>query len=346
MKSLEANSGWKRRALSVLLAAAAMSPVLTGVVAMEGCKKKAPPPPPPPPPKPVKVEDPPVDVKAVLQAAKADRRVAVAPGIASNKEELVKAVIALADGLARGDDKKFGALIDPPSRAQLKGMVTAGQWAESTKKIEAVRVVRLMDGAESTPIDSGPAVGGDVKAAMFEAALKSLTPEQKEQLKKDLGHDPKVEDLELIASKLKEKFEEARDAGNLTDEQKKQMELAERGLAMLAAPEGEKKEDKKESSGDGSLFTVTLAVQEPGVAYVTSWIAVEVGGKWTFKASRAEQQGNRRRASDFDAIYNTASSPEGEPAPEAPPAGETPGAPGVDGGSSSGGGKGGARGAG
>lgn len=349
MKSLEAKSGWKRQTLAALLAMAAMSPVLTGVAVMEGCKKKAPPPPPPPPPKPVKVEDPPVDIKAVLQAAKADRRVAVAPGIATNKEALVKAVIALADGLAKGDDKKFSGLIDPASRAQVKSLVTNGQWAEATKKIEAVRVVRLMEGAESTPVDTGPAVGGDIRAAMFEAAMKSLPPEAKEQLKKDLGHDPKAEDLEKIAQKLKEKFEEAKDAGNLTDEQKKQIELAERGLAMLGGGEGdakpEKKEEKKESSSDGSLFTVTLAVQEPGSAYVTSWIAVSVDGQWTFKASSAEQQDKKRRASDFDAVYNTANSADAEASPEPAPSvgGEPAPSPSGDGGSKGGGAKGGPR---
>lgn len=312
---------WSHRPLAILLVAAIISPLVVGVSVMEGCKKKAPPPPPPvpqgPPPPPPEV---PVDFKAVAQTMKADRRVAFAPGVKTTKQPLAEAIVSLADGLARGDDKKFSALIDPMSRNQVKALVSSQTWQEQTKKIEAVRIVRITDGAESTPTEAAPPIGDDIKEEMFKLFVQTLPDASKEELKTELGHDPTPADIEKIVSIMKGKLDGMVDSGALTADQAKQME------ERLAVFETLKPKDqpKAESSGDsGGMYTVTLAVQEPGLAYAIGWIAVEVNGEWTFKASSVSQQANQRRASDFDVIFNTDSgaAPAEEQTPEAPTGG-------------------------
>ena len=218
MKSVK--SSWSHRLVASLLWAATLSPLVAGVSVMEGCKKKAPPPPAPvqvaPPPAPVPD---PIDFKAVAQTMKADRRVAFAPGATTTKQPLAEAIIALADGLARGDDKKFSANIDPASRTQVKSLVAGGQWAEQTKKIESVRVVRIMDGAESTPVEAAPALGGDIKDAMFAMFMKSLPDEAKAEIAKELGHEPATGDLAKIIEIYKGKMDEMKARGVISEEQ-------------------------------------------------------------------------------------------------------------------------------
>ena len=297
---------WSHRLAAALMVVATISPLVVGVSVMEGCKKKAPPPPAPvlPPPPPVVVPDP-IDFKAVAQTMKADRRVGFAPGATTTKQSLAEAIVALADGLARGDDKKFSSNIDPASRNHVKSLVASGQWAEQTKKIEAVRIVRIMDGAESTPVEATPGVGGDIKDAMFGLLMKNLPDPAKEEIKKELGREPTSADLSKIIEIYKGKMDEMKAAGLITEEQ---AEASQKGFdafdAMTAKEEKKPDEDKPSESASG-MFTVTLAVQEPGAAIAIGWIAVEVNGKWTFKASDAIQQANQRRASDFDALFNT-----------------------------------------
>jgi hypothetical protein len=310
---------WSHRLLAILLVAATVSPLVVGVSVMEGCKKKAPPPPPPPPqgppPPPPEV---PVDFKAVAQTMKADRRVAVAPGVKTTKEPLAEAIITLADGLARGDDKKFGGLIDPASRNQLKGMVASKAWQEQTKKIESVRVVRIIDGAESAMTESAAPIGNDIKEEMLKLFLQTLPDASKEELKTELGHEPTTADVEKIIEIVKGKLDSMIDTGVLTEAQAKVLEERLSTFEKLKPKDEPKAEPKAESAGDSGAFTVTLAVQEPGVAYVLGWIAVEVNGQWTFKASSAAQQPNQRRASDFDVLFNTDSG--GAPAESETPA--------------------------
>jgi hypothetical protein len=264
-------------------------------------------------PPPAPIPDP-VDFKAVAQTMKADRRVAFAPGATTTKQPLAEAIVALADGLARGDDKKFSANIDPASRNQVKSLVAGGQWAEQTKKIESVRVVRIMDGAESTPVEAAPAVGGDIKDAMFAMIMKSVPDQAKEEIKKELGHDPAASDLPKIIEIFKGKMDELKSSGVISEEQATALQKGFDAFDAMSAKEEKKPDETKKSDDAGGMYTVTLAVQEPGTAYAIGWIAVEVNGKWTFKASSVSQQANQRRASDFDLLFNTGSSGGDQPA--------------------------------
>lgn len=132
-------------AMSVVLAVVSVG--LTAGVG--GCEKKkvvAPPPPPPPPPPPAPE---PVHVDGLLQAMKADARVQFPANKAPTDEKLARAVIELADALARGDAKKFESIIDAPGKGVLAELQASGAWEESTgKKIEAVRVAKLSGGGD------------------------------------------------------------------------------------------------------------------------------------------------------------------------------------------------------
>jgi hypothetical protein len=244
---------------------------------------------------------------------KADRRVAFAPGAVTNKPELAQAIVALADALARGDDKKFSAKIDPGARNDLKSLVASGQWANATKKIESVRVVRVMNGAEAAPVDEGPKITADQKAIGIQMILAALTDAQRDELKQELGHDPKPADADAIIAYFKNQFEQSKAAGTLNETQQKMVAEAERAIELFQSADAkpEKEEEAKNADASG-MHTITLAVQEPGSAYVLGWIAVEVNGTWTFKASPAPQADPQRRASDFDRIFNTADAPASE----------------------------------
>lgn len=139
-----------RRGLPMLAACAGLAVVSVGLSAgIGGCEKKkvvAPPPPPPPPPPPAPE---PVRVDGLLQAMKADARVQFPAANAPTDEKLARAVIELADALARGDAKKFEALVDAPGKGVLAELQASGAWEESTgKKIEAVRVAKLSGGGD------------------------------------------------------------------------------------------------------------------------------------------------------------------------------------------------------
>jgi hypothetical protein len=259
---------------------------------------------------------------------KADRRVAFAPGARTNVQPLAEAIVALADGLARGDDKKFSANIDPTSRSQVKSLVAGGQWAEQTKKIESVRLVRIMDGAESTPVEAAPAIGGDIKDAMFAMFMKSLPDQAKEAIKTELGRDPTSADLSQIMEIYKSKMDDMKASGVISEEQAAAAQKSFDAFEAMSAKDEKKPAEAKKTDEVGGMYTVTLAVQEPGVAYAIGWIAVEVNGKWTFKASSVSQQANQRRASDFDVLFNTdrgpdsgSDTPADAPAPDAKPIG-------------------------
>lgn len=76
---------------------------------------------------------------------KVDARVTYPQAHSPVDESLARAVIELADAIARGDDKKFRGLVTPDAQTILDGLVTSGDWSESTKKIEAVRVVSMSE---------------------------------------------------------------------------------------------------------------------------------------------------------------------------------------------------------
>jgi len=137
------------------LSRVALTVALAGTLVVACRREKpveAPPPaaqPPPPPPPPVAAI---VDVDALMQTLHPDARVQFPSSKAPRSEALARNVIALADALAKGDSDAFGKLITDDAKQDLSALTASGEWDESLKKLEAVRVVRL----ESTGDEGAP----------------------------------------------------------------------------------------------------------------------------------------------------------------------------------------------
>lgn len=133
------------------LAAAA---VVAAVVA--GCEKKKPPPAPAPAPptRPAVVIPDKVEVQALLQQLGSDARVQFPQSAAPTDRSLAEGVIRLADALARGDAPAMRGLLDRAGQAILDELVGTGGWEDGTKKIEAVRVVRVNQSGYERPTAS------------------------------------------------------------------------------------------------------------------------------------------------------------------------------------------------
>jgi hypothetical protein len=137
---------------------------LAGSMTLSGCGKPPPPPPPPPPPRPSAAPAPePVDTEALVQQVQADARVQFPNSVAPTSEELARAVIALADGFARGDAKALRPILDQSGVAVLDELQASGAWEETTRKIEAIRITSLNSGEDAMP-------SGDVTMAIQEPA--------------------------------------------------------------------------------------------------------------------------------------------------------------------------------
>jgi len=93
-------------------------------------------PPPPPPPEPVRVG-------TLIQTSGADPRVAFPQEKAPTDAQLARAVIRLADAIARGDADALRPQLTEDAAATLAELESSGAWAESTASIEQVRVVDL-----------------------------------------------------------------------------------------------------------------------------------------------------------------------------------------------------------
>ncbi|HLP84370.1 MAG TPA: hypothetical protein VK157_08465 [Phycisphaerales bacterium] len=122
---------------------------VAGIAMLTGCEKKAPPPPPPPPP-PAPVTPPapePVTVSKVLSDLKPDPRVQFPQEVAPVDEELARAVVNLANAVAKGDSDALRDMLSGEAQVTLDGLVNSGEWDEATSKIEGVRVLRIRDNA-------------------------------------------------------------------------------------------------------------------------------------------------------------------------------------------------------
>jgi hypothetical protein len=108
----------------------------------------------------------PVQIGPILQSIKPDARVEFPQERAPVDESFAKAIIALADAFAKGDESKMQGLLAGSSRSSLDQLVNSGEWEESTKRLEAVRVIFLNE----TPADALPSTEGNVFFAMQEPA--------------------------------------------------------------------------------------------------------------------------------------------------------------------------------
>ena len=252
----------------------------------------------PPPPPPAEIS-----LKTVAQDMKADPRVQFADDLKVTEEnlDLGKAIVKLADAFARGDAKALKPMLARRAQALLDNLQDSGLWEESTKPIEAVRVVFVRDGVDVGGVASVKAPPGNIADVMAKvtAALSTLPPEQLATVGKAMqdvmaGADPASFTDPAKAAELQTKITDALKAAGVSEDV--QAKLAEIGKDLAAAaPPAEA--PPSSSTGMG----VVLAVQDLHGAYLLTWTAAKVGDSWTFTNAPATPS-IRPRASLWDNV--------------------------------------------
>jgi hypothetical protein len=290
----------RRRRQTLLIAG------LAAAMLLPACGKKAePPPPPPPPPPPIVLPDP-VDIQALRQELGADARVQIARGVSTTDRDIAEAVIRFADGWAKGDAGRLRSMLSRADRAILDDLRSRGEWESEVRKIEQVRVVFLTESgvqADSSSVEMQP--------EQLEALMKQVG-EQARQLGLDAGMQAALQ---------------------MTPEQRAEMMTAMQSggseammKRMLEMPGASAFREQLESLMTGALAgpsvdgpVVTLALQQPGGAYVLAWNLQGSPGNYTF-ASLHTVDTVRRRASEWDGKVGLAGAimPDLPEMPEAP----------------------------
>jgi hypothetical protein len=231
-----------------------------------------------------------VSLDTLGQELKADARVQFATGlvVSEDRVELGRAVVRLADALARGDDRAMAPLLTRRAQGILSDLKTTGAWEESTAKIEAVRVVLLRDGVDLSGI--GKAVSSDPTEAI-KGAMALLPQAARDMMQPMVDTLPKDDTLmQAVRDQLPGVLEQIKAGGAVTPEQMAEVEKALQPLMQSG-------------ESTGSSIGVLLAVQEPGGAYLLGFAAEQVDGGWVF-ASAPSSPEVRARASAFDGIGN------------------------------------------
>lgn len=322
---------------------------LAAVMLSPGCSK--PPPPPPPAPAPTPPPPPPAEVQleTLAQDLKVDPRVQFASGVhvTEDRIELGRAVVKLADALAKGDAKAMRPLLEKRAQAVLDELDSTGGWTEATQGIEAVRVLLIQDGLD---LSSAPQAPKDTSGELFtklraevRTALKDVPEAQQslvfQALAKalvDVRGNPTPEGIEGVFTGLAETAKSAGVSEDILaqlDAMKATQSAAFAAAQASAAP----------AIPTGSSTGVLVAVQDSKGAYLLGWGAVNAGNEWVFVNAPATAE-IRPRASLFDGIGSAgfeqmklaASAGELEPAPTGP--GDASSGGGGGGGSSGGGG--------
>ena len=256
-------------------------------------------------PSPCPAPPPPPDIalETVAQDMKADPRVQFAAEVKVPEEklDLAKAIIKLADALAKGDAKAMKPLLTRRAQALLADLQNSGGWEEGTKQIEAVRIVLIRDGVDFGAVGSAKVpeteITGNLMAKVMEL-MGGLPPEQLAAIGKAAqeamaGMDPGA--LAKDPSKIAEfqgKITEAMKAAGVSEEMQQK-------LAALNAPaEGAPAEA---TTGSTSGTGVLIAIQDIHGSYVLGWAAEKVGETWAFNNAPSTAD-IRPRASMWDGV--------------------------------------------
>lgn len=255
---------------------------------LTGCSK---PPPPPPPPPPAPVEPPPpadVSMDTIIQDAKVDPRVQAASGmvVTEDRVSLATAVAKLADAIAKGDEKAMESMLTPKAQSVLSSLVSSGEWGESTKGIEAVRIVLIRSGVNLSGMSATPDIAGEI-----DAKLASVPEAQRTAIKTALG-SMRPEQILKMLEENRAMMETALQAAGASEDQLSQIiDGTKSAIESIASA----------SSAGGDATGVLLAVQDPTGAYLLGWEAVSQGEGGTWKFGNAPSMPEvRARASSFD----------------------------------------------
>jgi hypothetical protein len=265
------------------LVAAVAAPLLLWA----GCgKKEEPPPPPPPPPPPMYIPDT-FDVEALRQELGTDARVQLARGIETTDRDLAEAVLRFADAWAKGDDRALRQMLVRSDRAILDDLRARGEWDAEVEKVEQVRIVYLSEHGADVPVRLP-----DMSTLIQQIGLPADLPDTAKQMMQGM--------MERMMTQM------ADDPGALAEAARQQLQdptvrqqLEQAGMSLSQIEAGLQGLESGEAGGRISGPVVTLALQQPGEAYVLAWNATRTAGTWTFRSLHTENA-VRRRASDWD----------------------------------------------
>ncbi|MBL0871607.1 MAG: hypothetical protein IBJ18_13625 [Phycisphaerales bacterium] len=201
----------------------------------------------------------------MLTEIKSDARVSAAESLAITDESFARAACELADALARGDEAKLSTLLNRRALGVVQELKAAGTWTQSTKGLEAVRIVYASAPASLTEIEKQQAMEMSLKANV--AASNRLFEQ-------------------YIARGI-----ERADARAMADDQLKKMnqtvlaQMVESGSSLMDVPE----------------MVCLTAVQDGSGSILLGWSASRAGGKWTFSNSSTTPI-VRAKANDWDDI--------------------------------------------
>ncbi len=300
-------------------------------------------------PNPCPAPPPPPDIalETVAQDMKADPRVQFAAEmkLPEEKLDLAKAIIKLADSLAKGDAKAMKPLLTRRAQALLADLQNSGGWDEATKQVEAVRIVLIRDGVDFGAVGTAKVpeteITGNLMSKLTEL-MSGLPPEQQAAIGKAAqemmaGMDPAA--LARDPAKIAEfqtKVTDAMKAAGVSEEMQQK-------LAELSKPP-ESAAPAEATTGSTSGTGVLIAIQDIHGSYVLGWAAEKIGDTWAFNNAPSTAD-IRPRASMWDGV-----GPEAFQAmqlaslPSAPKSDDPAGGGGGGGGGSGGGGGGGGEG--
>lgn len=231
-----------------------------GVTALSGCKEKvkvvkAPPPPPPPPPKEVAFDD-------LFQEMKSDARVSAAQGLGITDESFARAAAKFADALARGDDAGVAKMLNRQSQGVLEVLKSSGGWGETTKGIEAVRIIFAQAPQTLTGIERDHAFE-TMGAAIAAAAERRYN--------------------QLVAQGFQRSDARAMANDEMARDIRKSVEMRHEVAAGL----------------ESQSMVLLLALQDSQGAYLLGWTGSQSGDSWTFSSASTTDL-IRPKAKDWD----------------------------------------------
>jgi hypothetical protein len=271
-------------------------------------KKEEPPPPPPPPPPPVVLPDP-VDVQALRQELGADARVQIARNVNTSERELAEAVIRFANAWAKGDARALEGMLARSDRAILDDLRARGEWESETRKIEQVRIVFLTEDGRNMSAPA-PDLSEMPSAQDMERAMASMPTEMREMMRQMTGAMSQMggDAMQNIQRQLAEN-------PDLIKTQLEQLRRSNPEQAKMV-------ESLLNQGGDSEIQVsgpvVTIALQQPGAAYVLAWNLQGQPGNYRFSSLNTVDR-VRRRASEWDGQSGLAGAARADaPAPETP----------------------------
>lgn len=290
---------------------------------MTGCPK-----PPPPPPQPAPVQPPPppppVSLESLGQDMQADARVTFTQGleVQADEEALGRAVVSLADAIAKGDADKLDKMLTAKAKPLLAELKATDQWSDATKKIESVRVVELRKDVTFLGLgDAARSANSMPGLSDLNSVMQNLPPETMAKvaqrlmaslgdLVKDAPKDPPSDPqqrADLVKQSVKNWLDRVltavRESGEVPEAQLEAVEKAfaspefETKLEAIAAAAGA----ASTPAAGGSSIGVLIAIQDPKGAYLTGWQVLQVGDTYTF-ANAPSSPESRPRADAFDGI--------------------------------------------